>query len=438
MDISTIWAFALGSAAGVFTGIIPGLGPAHLLAIMYYWLTGWNPVNLVVFYIAYITISNFVDAIPSLYFGVPGEISSVPASRESQTLGQQGLTQTTIRLCAQGRVLGGLLALIISGGVVGWILSWPQIFSSIVQMSLYCFTLVVIMFAGNNAWWRNMLFMIAGFAVSAIGYNYYTQQTYATFGWTDLYNGVPVLPVLIGIYVLPMLWSHATEPKMISVPVKSQSTQGNYLPSMLRGTTIGYVLGLVPGMSYILSSTAAYNFEKWWIKKTKNKININVASVVASETASNTGSVSLLIPMLLFGIPIIASEVIIFDLLVDAGAVFTQGNFLKANYGVFTGWFLASCVLGFLFSWPLSRPFRHLFGYIANKKFMAALTVLIVISIMLDAVQSQKIVLYLTVLVTSFAVGWQLRKHDVMPFVFVFVLGASLQSVAFNLLQLYF
>jgi putative tricarboxylic transport membrane protein len=438
MDISNLWAFLLGSTAGVFTGIIPGLGPAHLLAILYYWITGWNPVNLVIFYIAYITVSNFVDAIPSLYFGVPGEISSVPASRESKNLGQQGLIQQTIRLCSVGRVLGGMFALIISSVVVGWILEWPEIFSSIVQMCLYCFTLVVIMFAGNNAWWRNLLFMTAGCLVSAVGYNYYTQQTYGTFGWLDLYNGIPVLPVLIGIYVLPMLWSHVTVPKIISVPIKEQQTQDNYLPSMLRGTAIGYVLGLVPGMSYILSSTAAYNFEKWWIKKTNNPINISVASVVASETASNTGSASLLIPMLLFGIPIIASEVIIFDLLVDAGAVFTQGNFLKSNYVLFTGWFVASCVLGFLFSWPLSKPFKNLFGHVATKKFMSVLTVLIVVSIMLDAIQSQKIILYLAVLLISFAAGWQLRKYDVMPFVFVFVLGASLQSVAFNLLQLYF
>lgn len=163
-----------------------------------------------------------------------------------------------------------------------------------------------------------------------------------------------------------------------------------------------------------------------------------MASVVASETASNTGSASLLIPLLLFGIPIIASEVIIFDLLVDAGAVFTQGNFLKANYQSFVLWFLAACIVGFVLSWPLAEQFKKLIVYAASKKFVFVLTVLILISVLLDATQSQKVVLYLVVLATSFGVGWWLKKYDIMPFVFVFVLGASLQSVFYNLYQLYF
>lgn len=438
MDISNLWAFVLGSTAGVVTGIMPGIGPAHLLAILYYWLTGWNPVNLVIFYIAYITVSNFVDAIPSLYFGVPGEISAVPASRESENLAQQGLTQSTIKLCSIGRLVGAVFALALSSVIVGWIVNWPQIFSSAVQMSLYCFTLICIFFAGNNTWWRNLIFMLLGLLLSMVGYNYYTQQTYATFGWFDLYNGIPVLPLLIGIYVLPMLWSTTNLAQIKILEQTTQTQKQNYLPSMLRGTAIGYVLGLVPGMSYILGSTAAYNFERWWLNRSGNKYNTSMASVVASETASNTGSASLLIPLLLFGIPIIASEVIIFDLLVDAGAVFTQGNFLKANYQSFVLWFLAACIVGFVLSWPLAEQFKKLIVYAASKKFVFVLTVLILISVLLDATQSQKVVLYLVVLATSFGVGWWLKKYDIMPFVFVFVLGASLQSVFYNLYQLYF
>jgi hypothetical protein len=66
------------------------------------------------------------------------------------------------------------------------------------------------------------------------------------------------------------------------------------------------------------------------------------------------------------------------------------------------------------------------------------LIAVIVLSLGVEAWSSQKLLLYLLTLVLSLIAGFALRKKDVMPMVFVFVLGASMQSVLYNLLQLYF
>ena len=437
MITSLLLIFVLGCIAGVVTGILPGVGPAHLLAILYYWMSGWSPVGLMVFYIAYITVSNFVDAIPSLYFGIPGEISAVPASKESTSIAQAGFTQDTLRLAAIGRIVGSVFALCMSAVIVDLLLKWPGVFGSVSQICFYVFTLCCIVLAGDNAWWKNILLMLGGLAISAVGYNYYTHQTYATLGWNELYSGVPLLPVLIGIYVIPMLLKNA-DVYALELTDQKQKLQGNYVPSMLRGTVIGYLLGLVPGLSFVLGSTAAYNFERWWQDRFPSAQNKSVASVVASETASNTGSASLLIPLLLFGIPIIASEVIIFDMMTDAGAVFTLGSFLKNNYITFTQWFVAACVVGFVLSWPLAQLFKKLIVNIAGFRVTIALILLIILGVVLDSIQEQKIVLYFSTLAVSLMLGWVLRKLDVMPLVFTFVLGASLQNVIYSIIQLYF
>jgi putative tricarboxylic transport membrane protein len=438
MDPTTLTIFLLGCLAGVVTGIMPGIGPAHLLAILYTWLVGWNPLHLMIFYIAYITVANFIDAIPSLYFGVPGEVSAIPASRESGYLSQQGLTAQTLKQAAIGRFIGSLIALGLSVYVVTWLLGFPEIFSSRWQISFYIFTIVCICLAGKNPWWANLLYMLAGLAVSFIGYNYYTQQTYGTFEWSELYSGIPLLPVLIGIYVIPQLIHQSAKTQVNIVTTQTQSPGSKYVPSMLRGTAVGYVLGLVPGMSFILGSTAAYTLERWWQKRYPSDRNASVASVVASETASNTGSVSMLIPFLLFGIPIIASEAIIYDLMIDSGAVFTLGSFLKHNYVTLVDWFVAACVLGLLMSWPLAHWFRTVSQKLLDPRFSWILLVLIIVSLAVEAVHQQKIMLYCVALIPSLIVGWLLRKQDVMPFVFVFVLGPNIQSVIYNIKQLYF
>lgn len=438
MDFSTLYIFLAGCTAGVITGIVPGLGPAHLLAMLYMWMTGWSPLHLMTFYVAYITISNFVDAIPSLYFGVPGEVSAVPASRESQRLAQLGLTSGTVRLAAIGRTLGSLVALVLSFFLVSWLLEIPEIFSSRWQMVFYVVTVICIAIAGRNSWWGNALMMASGFAISLIGYNYYAGVEYFTGGWTELYSGVPLLPFLIGVYVIPQLLSSHDTAKRFELVQQVSAPVQEYVPSMLRGTAIGYLLGLVPGMSYILGSTAAYNFERWWHQKFCKKNDISVAAVVASETASNTGSMTVLIPLLLFGMPIIASEAVIYDLMVDAGAVFSLGSFLITNYVILAQWFVIACVIGMIMSWPMADIFRRVAERLLDPRFIWILIGLILISAGIEAYHSQKIAVYSAVFLASLSAGWALRKRDVMPMVFVFVLGSSFQSIAYNLLQLYF
>jgi putative tricarboxylic transport membrane protein len=437
MDLITVSIFVAGCLAGVATGIVPGMGPAHLLAILYTWMVGWNPLHLMIFYVAYITISNFVDIIPSLYFGVPGEVSAIPASKESTNLAQAGLIQHAIRLTALGRLLGSVLAMGASYFMVSWLLSFPEIFASRWQITFYIVTLICIALAGTNRWWENTAFMLAGLAISAVGYNYYTQKTYFTGGWSDLYSGLPLLPFLIGIYVIPQLLKNL-DIKSVTNKIHTVDHHKNYVAPMIRGSVIGYVLGLVPGMSFIMGSSAAYTFEKWLQKHRPSKQNSSLAAVVASETASNAGSMSVLIPLLLFGIPIIASEAIIYDLMIDSGVIFTLGLFLKDNYVILASWFMAACTVGLILSWPLASVGRAVAQRFLDKRFTWALIAVIVLSLGVEAWSSQKLLLYLLTLVLSLIAGFALRKKDVMPMVFVFVLGASMQSVLYNLLQLYF
>jgi putative tricarboxylic transport membrane protein len=437
MDLVTVSIFLAGCAAGVITGIVPGLGPAHLLAIVYTWMVGWNPLHLMIFYVAYITISNFIDTIPSLYFGIPGEVSAIPASKESPNLAALGLTHHAIRLTAIGRLLGSVLALAASYFIVSWLLSFPQIFSSRWQITFYLATVICIALSGNNRWWENSAMMISGLALSAIGYNYYIQKTYFTFGWADLYSGVPLLPFLIGIYVIPQLLKNLNVQR-IQAPAEPVDHHQQYVGPMIRGSVIGYIAGLVPGMSYIMGSSAAYTSEKWLQQRRPSQQNPNLASVIASETASNAGSMSVLIPLLLFGIPIIASEAIIYDLMVDSGVIFTLGSFLTDNYVILASWFMVACVIGVAISWPLATAGRAVAEKLLHKKFIWALVALIMTSLFMEAWASQKLLLSLLTFVVSLTAGFALRNKDVMPMVFVFVLGASMQSVIYNLIQLYF
>ena len=102
-----------GSLLGVCVGIIPGIAPAHLMSIMFMALFYMSPVELACFYIAILTVSQYVDSIPAVYFGVPGETSAIPASYEGVHLRQQGLGSQAIRLTAIGRLVAGAVGIVL-------------------------------------------------------------------------------------------------------------------------------------------------------------------------------------------------------------------------------------------------------------------------------------------------------------------------------------
>jgi hypothetical protein len=123
--------------------------------------------------------------------------------------------------------------------------------------------------------------------------------------------------------------------------------------------------------------------------------------------------------------------------MVDAGAVFTLGEFLKNNYSTLVTWFVVACVIGMTISWPLARYFGKFASRLLDPRFRWILLVLILTSLLIEAYNQQKVMVYVLAFVVSLVFGWLARNRDVMPFVFVFVLGPSIQSVTYNLIQLY-
>ena len=131
----------------------------------------------------------------------------------------------------------------------------------------------------------------------------------------------------------------------------------------MRGSMIGYICGFVPGVSTVLSTNASYSFEKKCHPNSPGK------TLVASETANNSGQFASMLPLLLIGIPITGSEVVLYSLLVDAGWSPFQFDNISTNVDVIfkkiVPWFVFANLIGLLVAWPLAKTILKVF---ANKK----------------------------------------------------------------------
>ena len=109
-----------GTLLGYAAGLIPGVGNTIMLLISYPLILNASLLNMLLFYVALISTSQFSGSIVATVFGVPGESSSMPAVAEGKKLFMRGVGNFAISNAAMGSVLGSIMTV----GAVYLILPW--------------------------------------------------------------------------------------------------------------------------------------------------------------------------------------------------------------------------------------------------------------------------------------------------------------------------
>ena len=430
-----------GIAAGLFTGLVPSLGTFPVLCLLYVFLLGCSPLELIVFYSALLIVSQYVDAIPAVYLGVPGEISAIPTAYESKFISNPETKQNILKWSALSRTVACIAAIMLTWALLSSISKFTVLFSVRVQLFLFALALVGILITGQNRWYVNIGLMLLGYTLGIVGYNWYIGHNVLTFGWTELQDGFPLAPMAMGLYVIPSLWKHLTaDEKPLENYSEHQVVAGQQhfdtpVATTARSGTIGYLLGLVPGTSFILAGNASYNFEKW-IRQKNNKYTPGDASTaVACETGNQAGAFSSLIPLLYFGIPITAGESLIFDLMLQNGAIFQSGLFLLDNWVSLVGAFIIVIIISVALSWPLAKYCLVLFQSIDSQKLLTGLIIFCIITTLYQGYSVNSLMLYSISLLLAVLIGFAIRKFDVLPALFVLILQSSIETSVVNFVK---
>jgi len=446
MDFLNIVGYStLGSLLGAIIGIIPGLAPAQILGVLFVALFFLDPIQLVVFYIGMITVSQYVDSIPAIYFGVPGETSAIPAAYEGPALRSQGLGPQAIQLTAIGRIFAVTISIALCLALLPWILTSTWFFSNQAQIIMISLALVGIFFSSQSKWLLTLMAMVMGYFVGAIGYNYLLGQNFFTFGHANLIDGVPAVCVIMGIYVIPLLISELQKKHQtldfhdFDQSVKQPLELKSHAKNMCQSSVIGWFTGLLPGLSYVLSSTIAYNWQKKKQMQAGTYQTGNIPSVVSAETSNTAGAVSTLLPLLVFGIPITGSETIIYNLMLLNGADFAKGKFFLDNWDYVVTALLISSAIGLLFCWPLSRFFGKLLSKIKLSLLWTVIIMIVVASVLYVGWYNSQLVFYTVSFAVLIAVGMMIRNRlDVTTVIFMFVMQNSIDRAVMTFAQLYF
>ena len=303
------WCF-VGAVVGTAIGVLPGVGPvatmALLLPVTYYLPAEGALIMLAGIYYG----AQYGGSTTAILVNLPGESSSVVTCLDGYAMARQGRAGPALAIAAIGSFFAGTVATLLIAIAAPPLTLLAQKFGPADYCSLMVLGLVtaVVMAHGSIIKAVGMIFL--GLLLGIVGTDVNTGNLRYTFGIDILFDGINFVPIAMGVFGLNEIMANLNNKQrrdLLSSKVSGlMPTLADLRASfgaMLRGTTLGSMLGILPGGGAVLASFSAYTLEKR-ISKTPEKFGTGMIQGVAGpESANNAAAQTSFIPMLTLGIP---------------------------------------------------------------------------------------------------------------------------------------
>jgi len=442
--METALVFIFGILSGLLSGVIPGVGGFVLMTMAYPFLLHLDPVNILIFYVTMASIDQYFNGITAIVFGVPGASMNIPTQIEGHTLFRQGKGSDAIMFSAVGSYFASMFAVLLVVALLPVLWGLYGVWTSMIQSVLLGTASLVLVYISRNKLWLSVLMFVLGGVLGQVGYREETGDAFMTFGIHSIYSGLPTLAVLVSLFVVPVLLkSYMKHPGSFDFPGVTfkgyvQVIKGikSYWITLLRSSFLGSLGGLMPGMSFGFSSLLAYITEKAIRRSKKQYKTGDMHSLVACESANNAGVFTQLVPLLFLGIPITASEALIYNLLETRGLPVDIAWF-KSTFNQILIFFVVSSFIGLLLSAKYVNLLR-IFNGISINKIYSVVFVLLLIALWQTGITQYAGMSHLLIALALMPLGVLLYKHDTTPLLFGFLLSEPLIDNLKRVLVIYF
>lgn len=303
----------LGVFIGIWIGAVPGLGGPMGLVLLLPFTYGMDSVAAFALLLGMFAVTSTSDTVASVMLGVPGTAASQATILDGFPLAQKGHAQ---------RAFGAAFTVSAIGGVVGAVLlavsfpialpliekvGSPEIFS----FSVLALTMVASL-AGNSVL-KGLSLALFGLLLSTIGYSESEAFPRYWFGSDYLIDGLPLIPVVMGLFAIPELMDLALKNISISQVADKEVEGGRLIDGVkdvlkhkwlaIRCALMGTYIGVLPGLGASITDWLAYGHA---VQSAKDKSQFgkgDIRGVIAPEAANNANKGGALVPTVVLGIP---------------------------------------------------------------------------------------------------------------------------------------
>ncbi|MCL6633389.1 MAG: tripartite tricarboxylate transporter permease [Alicyclobacillus herbarius] len=304
----------IGVLVGMLFGILPGLGGPQVLALLTPITYKMDHTSAIVMMIGAMSAIPLSGSLTAILLNLPGHAPSVASSFDGYPLTRQGRGGYAVGASAMSAILAGvigavLLTLILPlGERVVLAFSYPEFF----MMALTGLSMVAVI-SQKGSIWKGMITVALGLMIAFIGSDPVTGTVRFTFGNLYLYNGIDIVPALIGLFAISQAIDMILQGDRMAETANIGSRLNgvwagmksvfHHFGAFFGGNLVGTLMGMIPGVGGSITTIIAYGQTVQFSKHPERYGTGEIGGVIAPEAANNSKDASGFIPTLLFGIP---------------------------------------------------------------------------------------------------------------------------------------
>ena len=425
----------LGCLMGTLVGVLPGLGPVAAISMLLPISYQFSPVGAIIMLAGIYYGAMYGGSTTSILVNIPGESASVVTCLDGYQMAKQGKAGPALAVAAIGSFIAGTL------GIAGMAVLSPPLakvalsFGPPEYTSLTILGFMILTFLAKTSMAKALLMAAFGLFLSTIGLDAVSGNTRFALSIKELFDGVGLVPVAMGLFGISEVFLNLEEMrgrqkvnlnKILNLfPTKEDWKK--FVPASVRGTIIGFFLGILPGGGAILSSFAAYGIEKR-LSKYPEKFGTGVIEGVASpEAANNAAAQGSFIPLMTLGIPPNAVMAVLLGALMIHGI--TPGPLLIKNHPDLFWGLVASMYMGNLMLIILNLPLVGIWVQVLRIPYHI-LFPLIILFCLVGVYSINNSVVDIIIMIVFGLIGYFMKKTDYegAPLILALVLGGIFEN----------
>jgi putative tricarboxylic transport membrane protein len=425
----------IGVFIGTLIGVLPGIGPVGAMSLLLPATYKVSPLASVIMLAGIYYGAQYGGSTTSILVNIPGESSSVVTCLDGYQMARQGRAGPALGIAAFGSFIAGTLAL------VGLMLVAPPLASIALRFgppeyfSLMCLGLTILIYLASGSIIRAIMMAAFGVIIGCIGQDPETGSSRFVFGVPDLLDGIGLAPLVMGLFGISEVFLNIEQSlksgKILEAKIKGllpnwQDWKDSIMP-ILRGSVLGFFLGILPGGGAVISSFASYAVEKKVSKHPEKFGKGAIEGVAGPESANNAASEGAFVPLLTLGIPPNVVMALLLGALMIHGI--TPGPLLIPRHPEIFWGVIASMYLGNAMLLVLNLPLIGMWVQVLKVPYKI-LFPLILLFCLIGAYSINNSTFDVAIMLVFGVLGYLMRKYkfEGAPMVLAFVLGPMLEN----------
>ncbi len=423
----------IGVLAGTLVGVLPGLGPVAAMSLLLPTTFYVNPVAAIIMLSGIYYGAMYGGSTTSILVNIPGEAASVITCLDGYQMARHGRAGPALGMAAFASFIAGTLS------VLGLTLIAPPLaefalrFGPPEYFAVMTLGLTILTYLASGPAWKALVMACLGLFLGTIGMDSINATYRFTFGILELADGIGIVPVAMGLFGISEVLLNAEQPmgrrvfetKIDHLFPTRQDWSESIWPA-IRGTFLGFFLGVLPGGGPMISSFASYAIEKKLSRNPEKFGTGMIAGVAGPEAANNAATGGAFVPLLTLGIPGNGTTALLLGALIIYG-VQPGPRMVVEHADLFWG-VIASMYVGNIMLLVLNLPLIGMWVQILKVPY-PILFPLILLFCLIGAYSLNNSIAEMWLMVFFGAVGYLLKKYDyeLAPLILGLVLGPLME-----------